>query len=95
MIKLETRNLSYSYRAGQRVLNDISLEIYEGSVTVLLGLNGSGKTTLIKVLTGLLKPPKGTTFIETKDITQISSTELSKLISYVPQNISDDKILQF
>ena len=90
MIKLETRNLSYSYHAGQAVLNDISLEIYEGSVTVLLGLNGSGKTTLIKVLTGLLKPPKGTTFIETKDITQISSTELSKLISYVPQNISDD-----
>ena len=90
MIKLETRNLSYSYRAGQAVLNDISLEIYEGSVTVLLGLNGSGKTTLIKVLTGLLKPLKGTTFIEFKDITQISSTELSKLISYVPQNISDD-----
>ena len=90
MIKLETRNLSYSYHAGQAVLNDISLEIYEGSVTVLLGLNGSGKTTLIKVLTGLLKPLKGTTFIESKDITQISSTELSKLISYVPQNISDD-----
>ena len=90
MIKLETRNLSYSYHAGQAVLNDISLKIYDGSVTVLLGLNGSGKTTLIKVLTGLLKPLKGTTFIEAKDITQISSTELSKLISYVPQNISDD-----
>ena len=89
MIKLETRNLSYSYHAGQAILNDISLKIYEGSVTVLLGLNGSGKTTLIKVLTGLLKPLKGTTFIEAKDITQISSTELSKLISYVPQNISD------
>ena len=72
------------------VLNNISLEIYEGSVTVLLGLNGSGKTTLIKVLTGLLKPLKGTTFVDDKDITQISSTELSKLISYVPQNISDD-----
>ena len=90
MIKLETRNLSYSYHAGQAVLNDISLEIYEGSVTVLLGLNGSGKTTLIKVLTGLLKPLKGTTFVDDKDITQISSTELSKLISFVPQNISDD-----
>ena len=90
MIKLETRNLNYSYHTGQLVLNNISLEIYEGSVTVLLGLNGSGKTTLIKVLTGLLKPLKGTTFVDDKDITQISSTELSKLISYVPQNISDD-----
>ena len=90
MIKLETRNLNYSYHTGQLVLNNISLEIYEGSVTVLLGLNGSGKTTLIKVLTGLLRPLKETTFIEAKDITQISSPELSKLISYVPQNISND-----
>ena len=90
MIKIETRNLSYSYHTGQAVLENISLEISDGSVTVLLGLNGSGKTTLIKVLTGLLRPLKETTFIEAKDITQISSTELSKLISYVPQNISDD-----
>lgn len=90
MIKLETRNLNYSYNAGQAVLDDVSLEIRDGSITVLLGLNGSGKTTLIKILTGLLKPLKGTTFIDTKDITQISSKELSKLISYVPQSISDD-----
>lgn len=90
MIKLETRNLSYSYRAGQAVLDDIFLKICKGSVTVLLGLNGSGKTTLIKVLTGLLKPLRGTTFIERKDIAQISPKELSKLISYVSQNISDD-----
>lgn len=90
MIKLETRDLSYSYHAGQAVLSNISLEINEGTITVLLGLNGSGKTTLIKVLTGLLKPLKGTTFIESKDITQISPAALSKFISYVPQNISDD-----
>ena len=64
MIKLETRDLSYSYRAGQAVLSNISLGIDEGTIAVLLGLNGSGKTTLIKVLTGLLKPLKGTTFIE-------------------------------
>ena len=53
MIKLETRDLSYSYHAGQAVLSNISLGIDEGTITVLLGLNGSGKTTLIKVLTGL------------------------------------------
>ena len=90
MIKLETRDLSYSYHAGQAVLSNISLGIDEGTITVLLGLNGSGKTTLIKVLTGLLKPLKGTTFIKSKDITQISPAALSKFISYVPQNISDD-----
>lgn len=90
MIKLETRHLSYSYHAGKPVLKDISLTVHGGTVTILLGMNGSGKTTLIKVLAGLLMPLKGTTFIDGKDIAQYSSAELSKLISYVPQNISND-----
>ena len=90
MIKLETSNLYYSYSEGLPVLDDVSFKIYSGTVTVLLGLNGSGKTTLIKVLTGLLRSSKGKTFVEGNDIAEISSVRLSKLVSYVPQNISND-----
>ena len=43
MIKLETRDLSYSYHAGQAVLSNISLGIDEGTITVLLGLNSTFK----------------------------------------------------
>ena len=90
MIKIETSGLQYSYQVGQSVLTDISLKINSGSVTVLLGLNGSGKTTLIKVLTGILKLSDGFVSINGEDISRLSSSKLSRLVSYVPQNISDD-----
>jgi ABC-2 type transport system ATP-binding protein len=41
-------------------LNNVSLLIPKGSIYLLMGPNGSGKTTLIKILTGLLKPSRGT-----------------------------------
>lgn len=90
MIKLEARGLNYSYFTGQPVLKNINLTVNDGTVTVLLGLNGSGKTTLIKLMSGILKSPKEVTFINGKDVSTLSSVELSKMVSYVPQNISDD-----
>jgi len=41
-------------------LLDVSLEISAGSIHLLLGPNGSGKSTLIRLLTGVLRPTKGT-----------------------------------
>ena len=53
-------HLSFQYlKNAPLVLNDLSLEVPEGSLTVLLGLNGCGKTTLIKLLAGLEKPTQG------------------------------------
>ncbi len=52
-------NVVFSY--GRRpVLEDLSLEIYEGERVGLYGPNGSGKTTLLYIIMGLLKPQKGT-----------------------------------
>lgn len=52
------RGLCAGY-GGVQVLRDIELELPRGSTTLLIGPNGAGKTTLLKVLTGLLKPQKG------------------------------------
>lgn len=49
-----------SVELGQRaVLQDISLEIFQGEFVAVLGPNGAGKTTLLRVLLGLLKPERG------------------------------------
>jgi ABC-2 type transport system ATP-binding protein len=40
-------------------LQDVSLEVPEGSMYLLVGPNGSGKSTLLKILTGVIKPSKG------------------------------------
>ncbi len=55
---ITTENLTKHF--GKTVaLQDVSLEIPEGSVYLLIGPNGSGKSTLLKIITGLVKPTKG------------------------------------
>lgn len=44
---------------GVRALNDVSLELYAGQVTALIGENGAGKSTLVKTMTGIYQPDAG------------------------------------
>jgi branched-chain amino acid transport system ATP-binding protein len=55
---LSIENLHAGYE-GQRVLNDVSFGVPEGSLITLLGPNGHGKTTLLRCIAGLLKPSSG------------------------------------
>ncbi|GBM91934.1 ATP-binding cassette sub-family A member 3 [Araneus ventricosus] len=65
------QNLSKEFRSGlttKMAVNDVSLNIYEGQITALLGHNGAGKTTTINILTGLYTPTSGTASIYGLDI---------------------------
>ena len=42
-----------------KAVNELSLSIYEGQITAILGHNGAGKTTLLNILTGLTGPTSG------------------------------------
>ncbi|MHA6298191.1 sugar ABC transporter ATP-binding protein [Devosia sp. CAU 1758] len=44
---------------GVRALHDVSLELYPGQVTALIGENGAGKSTLVKTMTGIYQPDAG------------------------------------
>lgn len=44
---------------GVRALNDVSLDLYPGQVTALIGENGAGKSTIVKILTGIYQPDEG------------------------------------
>ncbi|HQR01937.1 MAG TPA: ATP-binding cassette domain-containing protein, partial [Ferruginibacter sp.] len=52
---LEVQNLK-KYFATQKAVDDISLQIGQGSIFGLLGPNGAGKTTLIRMITGIFYP---------------------------------------
>src|SRR5580692_12577803 len=60
---IEIRNLLKSFGKNQ-VLKGVSLTIFEGSTTVILGGSGSGKTVLMKHMIGLLRPDAGEVVIE-------------------------------
>ena len=44
---------------GVKALSEVSLELYAGQVTALVGENGAGKSTIVKVLTGIYQPDAG------------------------------------
>ena len=67
-------HVSYIYDAGtgfaKTALDDVSLEIPQGSFVGLIGHTGSGKSTLIQHMNGLLAPHKGHVFFDGKDVNE-------------------------
>ena len=81
---ISVSNVTYSY--GERFsVKDLSVEIDEGSVTVLLGPNGSGKTTLLNLISGILKPQTGEVSLMGKSIYQMKAKTRAKNIAVVRQ----------
>jgi ABC-2 type transport system ATP-binding protein len=63
---LKISNLDKSFKDKQ-VLNDLSLEVNEGSIFGLVGVNGAGKSTLLRCVSGIYIPDKGTVEFEGRD----------------------------
>jgi branched-chain amino acid transport system ATP-binding protein len=70
------------------VLHDVSVNVPEGGVFVLLGRNGAGKTTTLRSIMGLWKPSPGSVLFRGQDITGLHTAEIAKLgIAFVPENM--------
>ena len=69
MESITTKNLSYTI-GSKTILNNINLNIPEGSIYGYLGRNGAGKSTTIKLLLGLLESSADNIFIQNKSLQQ-------------------------
>jgi urea transport system ATP-binding protein len=83
MLKLE--NVS-SYYGESLAINEINLEIREGSFHGVLGKNGMGKTTLLKTIMGLMNKTEGLIQLAGKDISKLKTNNRAiEGLGYVPQ----------
>ena len=93
---IEFKNVSFKYSEEETdVINNLSLDFYEGQFTCVLGHNGSGKSTLAKLMNAINYPTEGTvksfgydTSNEENEI-KISRKNLAKRIDEKSLNLKD------
>ncbi|MGB9643192.1 MAG: ABC transporter ATP-binding protein [Candidatus Ratteibacteria bacterium] len=68
-----------SYENNVKALDDITLTISKGNVTVILGPSGSGKTTLLNILALLDKPNSGKVILDGKDVSSLEEKEAATI----------------
>jgi len=79
-------DLTAGYVPGVDILNNCSLELFEGELVGIIGPNGAGKSTLLKAMFGLLDIRGGGIRLRGDDITRQKAHQLvSRGIGYVPQ----------
>jgi len=83
--KVEYRHISFAYKSGELVLNDINLLAMPGEAIALVGASGAGKTTFVNLLPRFYDPQAGQIFIDGIDIRDVTLHSLRRQIGIVPQ----------
>jgi len=77
-VMIEFKNVT-KVLGDRKVIDDVSFNIKCGEIFIIMGCSGSGKSTILRLMTGMLKPDKGSIYIKGKDITKISNSELDEI----------------
>ena len=78
----ERLRLAYDDRV---VVDDLDLELPEGSFTAIVGPNGCGKSTLLRALGRLLRPTDGRVLLDGREIARTPTREVAKVLGLLPQ----------
>jgi branched-chain amino acid transport system ATP-binding protein len=82
---VELRGIAAAY-GGIEVLHGVDLEVPGGSILAVLGPNGAGKTTLLKVMSGAMRPTRGSVLLEGHDVTGTSIDRLARVgVCLIPE----------
>lgn len=76
MIEIIKINKSFN---GQKVLDDLDLNIEPEKITVVIGQSGGGKSVLIKHIIGLIRPDSGQIIVDGVDITNLNDKKLNEV----------------
>lgn len=80
---IQVRNLTAGYGEDAVILHDISFDVYEGEIFVILGGSGCGKSTLLKHLIGLIPPMDGEVVIDGDDISRCKEETFQEILKKI------------
>ena len=84
MISFE--NVTKTYPDGTVAVDDLTLTVPEGTLTVFVGPSGCGKTTSMRMINRMIDPTSGTLTVDGNDVTKVDAVKLRLGIGYVIQS---------
>lgn len=84
--KIELKNVDFGYDESDGVLKKLNLTIFKNQTIAFVGESGSGKTTLINLISGLLKPNRGSVLIDGICNKEINLISYQSKIGYITQD---------
>lgn len=82
---LEVQNLYAGYD-DSNVLQDVSLQIPERKITMMIGPNGCGKSTLLKTMAGIITPQKGEVLLDGVPLKGMKRRQIARRLALLPQS---------
>lgn len=82
--RLHAENITIGYDK-RAISTDLTVEIPDGSFTVIIGPNACGKSTLLRGLSSLLKPSRGQVVLDGAGITSYKTKEVARRLGLLPQ----------
>ncbi len=86
MIRLEGVSKTYP-GTSEPAVEELTLDVPEGEVLVLVGPSGCGKSTTLRLINRMIEPTGGRIFFDGRDVTKVDPDELRRHIGYVIQQI--------
>lgn len=84
---LSIKNLSKVYAGGKKAVDNISIDIENGSFVAFIGTSGSGKTTALRMINRMIEATEGQITMDGKDVRNMNPVALRRSIGYVIQQI--------
>ncbi|CAN7457176.1 ATP-binding cassette domain-containing protein [Arthrobacter sp. LjRoot14] len=83
---IEFQSVTKQYQGGQPAVDNLTMSIDKGSITVFVGPSGCGKTTSLRMINRMVEPTSGTITVDGKDVTSVPAAQLRRSMGYVMQS---------
>jgi osmoprotectant transport system ATP-binding protein len=83
---IEFQSVTKQYQGGQPAVDNLTMSIDQGAITVFVGPSGCGKTTSLRMINRMVEPTSGTITVGGQDVTSVPAAKLRRSMGYVMQS---------